>query len=207
LLAASALVAGTLIATPLGARPVAAAGRTFTVTSTGDAGDTNEGDGACNAGGGQCTLRAAIEEANAWQGHDTIEFDIAGSGPHTIRPGGDGLEWITSPDGVTIDGYSQPGSRANTATYGTNAVIKIQIEGQGTDDGAPDGLELRSRGNVVRGLAIYDFRLQVRLFGGASTDNVVVGNFVGTNAAATVVNNSGNSSNGVHIQAGPVRAT
>ena len=204
-LSAAALVAGILIATPLSVQPVAAAGRTFTVNSTGDAGDTNEGDGACNAGGGQCTLRAAIEEANASAGHDTIEFDIAGAGPHTIRPGGDGLEWITSPDGVTIDGYSQPGSRANTAAHGTNAIIKVQIEGQGTDDSKPDGLELRSRGNVVRGLAIYDFRLQVRMVGGSSTDNVVVGNFLGTNAAATFVNNSGNSSDGVHIQQGAKR--
>ena len=186
-------------------QPAAAAGRIFTVTSTGDAGDANEGDGACDIGGGQCTLRAAIEEANAWPGHDTIHFDIPGSGPHTIRPGGDGLEWITSADGVTIDGYSQPGARVNTAPHGTNAVIKIQIEGQGVGDSAPDGLELRSPGNVVRGLAIYDFRLQVRLVGGSSTDNVVVGNFLGTNAAATFVNNAGNSSSGVHIQQGARR--
>ena len=204
---AATFLAGSLIGTQsvTSGQPVAAAGRTFIVTSTGDAGDANEGDGVCDAGGGQCTLRAAIEEANAWLGHDTIGFDIPGSGPHTIRPGGDGLEWITSSDGVTIDGYTQPGSRVNTATHGTNAVIKIQIEGQGTADSAPDGLELRSPGNVVRGLAIYDFRLQVRLVGGSSNDNVVVGNFLGTNAAATFVNNAGNSSNGVHIQQGAKR--
>lgn len=196
----SALTVATLVT--VGDQPVAADGRTFTVTSAGDAGDANEGNGACDIGGGQCTLRAAIEEANAWPGHDTIQFNIPGSGPHTIRPGGDGLEWITSADGVTIDGYSQPGARVNTATHGTNAVIKIQLEGQGTGDSDPDGLELRSSGNVVRGLAIYDFRLQVRLVGGSSTDNSVVGNFLGTNAAATFVNNAGNSSNGVHIQQG-----
>ena len=38
---------------------------TFTVNNTGDASDSNPGNGACAISGGGCTLRAAIEEINA----------------------------------------------------------------------------------------------------------------------------------------------
>src|SRR2546427_6193752 len=44
-------------------RPAAAAA--LTVDSTGDGDDAAPGDGACDDGSGRCTLRAAIEEANA----------------------------------------------------------------------------------------------------------------------------------------------
>ena len=60
-----------------------------------------------NADSGPGTLRQAILDANAHPGADTIEFDIAGSGVHTISPAS-ALPAIT--DAVTIDGYSQPGS-------------------------------------------------------------------------------------------------
>ncbi len=53
---------------------------TFTVNSTSDVGDNNAGDGVCNDGGGNCTLRAAIEESNALVGADNIHFNIAGGG-------------------------------------------------------------------------------------------------------------------------------
>lgn len=45
---------------------------TFTVNSTLDLVDTTPGDGVCSAAGGVCTLRAAIMEANALPGADTI---------------------------------------------------------------------------------------------------------------------------------------
>ena len=45
---------------------------TFTVTSTADAVDAKPGDGVCDDGSGNCTLRASIMEANALPGADTI---------------------------------------------------------------------------------------------------------------------------------------
>ena len=68
------------------------------VNSTGDLGDNNIGDDVCDTGGTigvdpECTLRAAIQEANASAAVDTIEFDIPGSDPNhslgvwTITPG------------------------------------------------------------------------------------------------------------------------
>src|SRR5688500_39081 len=59
--------------------------QTFTVNSTADASDAMPGDGICDSGGSVCTLRAAIEEANANTGADTINFSI-GAGPQIIEP-------------------------------------------------------------------------------------------------------------------------
>ncbi|HEY0430722.1 MAG TPA: CSLREA domain-containing protein, partial [Pyrinomonadaceae bacterium] len=44
------------------------------VNSVGDGPDANIGDGICDAGGGACTLRAAIQEANSVAGDDTISL-------------------------------------------------------------------------------------------------------------------------------------
>ncbi len=57
----------------------AAPGVTLTVNSAADdaqAHDRNPGDGVCkdNTESGRCTLRTALEEANAHAGHDTIHF-------------------------------------------------------------------------------------------------------------------------------------
>lgn len=69
LLSMAALAAGL----GLGIGPVLVAhAATFTVNSTADAVDAALGDGVCATAGGQCTLRAAIQEANALAGADTI---------------------------------------------------------------------------------------------------------------------------------------
>ncbi|HEY4760201.1 MAG TPA: DUF4347 domain-containing protein, partial [Thermoguttaceae bacterium] len=70
---------------------------TYVVTTTADSG----------AG----SLRQAISDANANAGLDSITFNIAGAGVHTISPTS-ALPTITSP--VAIDGYTQPGASANT---------------------------------------------------------------------------------------------
>jgi large repetitive protein len=57
----------------VGLLPAAAAsGATFTVNSTLDAIDTAPGNGVCAIAGGACTLRAAVQEANALAGADVI---------------------------------------------------------------------------------------------------------------------------------------
>jgi hypothetical protein len=79
LLALLALAAAVLLA--LSYNPAEAA-TTFIVTETGDDGDNNIDDARCDtdaATGRQCTLRAAIEEANDTDGADTIDFGIESS--------------------------------------------------------------------------------------------------------------------------------
>ena len=119
-----ALMGGTQIGSTLPRNTVAVAGgffnpepaapaATFVVNSTADASDATPGNGICEtaAGNGVCTLRAAIQEANALAGTDTINFNItSGCAPVTnvctITPAS-ALPTITGP--VTINGYTQPG--------------------------------------------------------------------------------------------------
>src|SRR5262245_34428268 len=114
---------------------------TFTVVNVNDSG----------AG----SLRQAIVDANNAAGADTIQFNIPGAGVHTITPAsGSQLPFITDP--VTIDGYTQPGSSANTNGPGQadNAVLLIEI--QHPVDLGSNGLVLldSADGSTIRGLVI-----------------------------------------------------
>ena len=66
----AALAAGWLLGLAI---PVGHAA-TFAVNSTADAVDATPGDGVCATTGGTCTLRAAIQEANALAGADTVSL-------------------------------------------------------------------------------------------------------------------------------------
>ena len=79
--------------------PAGRASVVFTVNSIAD-----PGIGVCDAA--ECTLREAITAANAAAGADTIAFDIAGAGPHTITPAS-ALPTITGV--VVVDGDRRAG--------------------------------------------------------------------------------------------------
>ena len=89
-----------------GSNPVAAA--SLTVNDTADRVDSNVGNGECRTSTGTCTLRAAIQEANAFPGPDTITVP-AGTYAIAIAPLG---EFVVDPndgdfditDAVTITG-------------------------------------------------------------------------------------------------------
>ncbi len=166
-----------------GALAIPMSAATVTVNDSGDS--TN----ACaTTGAGTCTLRDAITFANANAG-TTIAFDIPGSSVHTIVPGSP-LPAITR--GVTIDGYTEPGASANTngPTQGTNAVIRIELDG--TNASIDGGLDLKtgSDGTVIRGLAINRAGGPcINIEGGSNT--VVEGDFLGTDASGLVAHGCG----------------
>jgi CSLREA domain-containing protein len=113
------------IAAALLAAPAAhAVATTYVVNDPGDAPDLDTTDGACDTDAGtlgnQCTLRAAIQQANANVGTDTITFSGAGQAPLPLAGfnGTNPLDptccEITDP--VTIDGGS-----GTTVTFDSGA--------------------------------------------------------------------------------------
>lgn len=75
------------------------------------------------AGDGLLSLREAIEQIEAG---DTIKFAIDGAGPHYIKTPAGGYPTIDKDD-ITIDGYSQPGSKPNTGAFGTTNTADLRI--------------------------------------------------------------------------------
>jgi len=202
-LAAGLLVAGMMAAVSLMPASSAHAATTFTVNLTADTPDANLSSAACDvnptASGKQCTLRAAIQQANATLGADTIRFAIPGTtGVKTISPASV-LPTVT--EQVTIDGYSQPGAHPNTKTVGDDASLKIVLDGSSFSG---NGLVIDNASNsVIKGLVINRFGNSGIYILGASVGNRIEGNFIGTNPAGT--RDRGNGATGVSIYDGPTR--
>lgn len=183
-------------------------GLTFIVNSTGDAADNNPGDGLCFTGlnvgvppTAECTLRAAIQEANSTAAADSINFLIpatdancvAASGTCTISPAS-ALPTVSQP--LTIDGYTQPTSTQNSLLVGNNADINIELNGANAGAGA-DGLRISAGSSTVRGLAVYKFGgdgIELNTNG----SNTIAGNFIGTNSTGTATA-LGNAGDGVNV--------
>jgi len=148
---------------------------TFTVNSTAD-----DDDSVCDAGPGDCTLREAINAANADAAADTIEFNI-GAGTPTINVSAGGLPAISQP--VTINGNS-------------GGATRIELNGTGTIAGVA-GLTIAGGGSTIRALVINSFAGDGVDILGPSGGNKVEGSFIGTAAAGTAA--LGNSGYGVYV--------
>jgi hypothetical protein len=165
----------------------AAQAATFLVTNTSDSGTGS--------------LRQAILDAVATPtaAHDNVvAFNIPGAGVHTIRP----LSQLPAIKDLTIDGYTQPGSRENTLARGSDAVLTIEIDGSlagsGThglvNQGAAPGMGVPNA--TVRGLVINRFGgagIHVTGPGGAGFPGFVTvrGCYIGTDASGTVARGNG----------------
>jgi len=152
---------------------------------------------------GPGTLRQAILDANDHIGADTIIFNIPisdlnySNGVWTIGP----LSALpdVSDDSTTIDGTTQAAFIGND----TNP-DGPEIELAGTNAGASDGISIFSAYNVVRGLVINRFKgFGIDISFDAAYENVVAGNFVGTDASGTT--DLGNTLSGVLIYNGAKR--
>jgi parallel beta-helix repeat protein len=117
----------------------AASAATFTVTNTNDAGSGS--------------LRQAILNANASSLADTIAFNIPGTGLKVIKP----LTPLpTIGTMTTIDGYTQPGTATNTAAVGSNAVLRILLDGS-LSNPSTTGLALTGPKSTVRGIVFVNW--------------------------------------------------
>ena len=184
-------IAALAIAAPsflLAAGPAQA--KVFKVSSTGDEGDSSLVDDECHATTGtQCTLRAAIQQANATEGPDEIRFHIGnGTGVKTISLGSN-LPDVS--EQVAINGYTQPGASPNTKVHGDNARLRIVI------DGNSHFFRLTSDDNVVRGLVLNDFFTGLVVLG--TSNNKIQGNFIGPDVTGT---QAAGSSNAIFVSEG-----
>ena len=175
-----AAVAARIGTTPSGdiaLQHIAGSSTTFVVNSTSDAGDATP-DGICQTSiPGECTLRAAMTEANRLSGQVTINFNIPGTGVHTLNPATQLPTLHNANATVTIDGFTQPGSSVNTDPLASNAVYTIEISGQGPN--GIDGIYMVTASNIVRGLDLHGFKRDVRMYGQGAHDNEVIGNLIG----------------------------
>ncbi len=174
---------------------ISRAAATFTVTTTKDE------TGSCDA---SCSLREAIVAANATPDLDTIAFAIPtsdpgfqpGTGTWLIAPTSDELPVITNP--VTIDGRTQPG-------FVDRPVIELSGENLSEDR---VGLIVSGGTSVVRGLIVSAwpaFRENGDSFCGcgidlSSSNSIVEGNYVGTDATGT--QSKPNGQNGISVTFG-----
>ncbi|MEA2449660.1 MAG: large repetitive protein, partial [Thermoleophilaceae bacterium] len=162
---AAALAVGALLA-------MAAPASAFTVNTAGDPADATPADGACDA---SCTLRSAINASNTTAADDTIGF----ASGMTIVLSAD-LPQVT--DAVTIDGYSAPGSAANTGAgfSAFNAIVNVNVEGSGHRI-----FDVTANDVTIRGVRIYDSSRDGVLVEGGAARAHIEGNYIGEDAAGT----------------------
>lgn len=117
------------------------AGGSLVVTSVNEGSDATPGDGLCATATGSCTLRAAIEENNAFAGAGAISFSLPGAGVHVISITSGPLPAIT--ETLSIDGTSQP-----------NCSVPCIVISGASVPGPNSGFVLASSNNIIKGFII-----------------------------------------------------
>ncbi|MBX3292305.1 MAG: hypothetical protein KF881_05355 [Acidobacteria bacterium] len=137
-------------------------------------------DGLCdvdaNTPGEQCTLRAAIQEANARPGFDQINFDIPGGGIRTITIPNAGPLLPDVKGDVDINAISQPG---------WSGAPMVQLAGEVINQTAPArGITIAGNNATVRGLSIAKFAINIDIANpsGTANNNRVENCYIGVNA-------------------------
>ena len=78
---------------------------------------------------------------------------------------------------MIIDGYSQPGSKPNTLQWGSDAALRVRLDGIYATNELTSALTLTTSNSLVRGLIIVRFDFGVELDG--ANNNTVAGNWIG----------------------------
>ena len=185
-------------------QPVRAADITVTTTM-----DVLDAAGSCGAvtvaslpgPDGETSMREAICAANNNTVPDTIQFAILGCGSGcTIQP--DIALPVLTGDDTTIDGYTQAGTSPATDTEPATLLVELD----GSSIASNNGINITSSRNVIRGLVINRFSLNGIAIGGSeATDNVISGNYIGTDASG--IHSQDNGFDGVFIGLGAQRNT
>lgn len=188
--------------------PFSSGAAIFVVNTTDDDPDDDPGDGSCSTGsliiltggliGFECTLRAALEEANATAGYDEVRFSSHLStvaGVVEIVPTTQ-LPWIYDP--VHINGYSHPAYDE----MNPNETPVINLLGSSVATATTAGLTFLpgADGSQVRGLAIAEWSgsgiLISPFFSSAPGGITIQGNHLGVWRG---VFHRGNDQDGIHV--------
>ncbi len=184
----------------------------FVVNSTGDASDSNPGDGVCADGSGNCTLRAAVEEANALTGSDTItltagsvytltlgqlsinsQIVIAGEGATVTADGASRVFYVAGTGNLSLknitvrDGFSEVGGGILVDSGGALNVLNSAIISN-TSTGAGGGISnyfgtINIANSTISGNRAYGN-------GGGIDQRGFSGSGVGNLTNVTIVNNT-----------------
>ncbi|WP_040756746.1 T9SS type A sorting domain-containing protein [Winogradskyella psychrotolerans] len=159
---------------------------TYTVNSPADLPDINLNDSFCGDSQGNCTLRAAMQNANKTSNKDSIEFDISGNAPFVITVT-DVLPPIAQP--LIIDGRTQ-------LDYINSPII--EIDGS-TLAGTHNGIQLigSSEGSEIYGLSIGGFKrmdIYPYSFGmgmyAITGNHIIQSNYVGLKPDGSTINSN-----------------
>lgn len=225
---ATPTLTATSIPTPDTPTPTATAPTpgTFVVNSTLDGSDANTSDNLCQtATVGQCTLRAAIEQANAMAGANIIQFNIptSDSNYNTVLPNAFVIQPVTalpnlSDSNTTIDGLTQETNQGDLRS----SLPDIVIDGINASRDTT-GLVIVSNNNTIRKLDIRRFNngqnngTGIGLVVDGGDNNTIIGSYFtlntnnqGASGAIQIINNAdnltftantiiGNFSDGVHL--------
>jgi parallel beta-helix repeat protein len=147
-------------------------GTTYTVTNTADSGPGS--------------LRQAMTDANMNPASDIIQFNIplsdgnyqAASGVWKISPSSP-LPYITG-SGLLIDGTTQTTAQGNLNPDGPEIML------YGNDNLIDYGFNIFNAHDItIRGFIISDFMYGIEMYGTSSRNNVICGNYIGTNPTAS----------------------
>jgi uncharacterized repeat protein (TIGR01451 family)/CSLREA domain-containing protein len=94
----------------------------FTVNSTADMVDSTPGDGVCATSTGECTLRAAIQEANAFGGTNTITLP---AGTYTLTLTGQDEDAAATGDLDITSDITINGAGASTTIIDANGIDRV----------------------------------------------------------------------------------
>lgn len=154
---------------------------TYTVNSTDDTEDLDLADNICADSKGNCTLRAAIQNANKFSVKDKIDFKIKGTGPFIIH-----LKKNLPPIKETVE------LNATEVYCYSNEIPQIILDGTGIKRyditemsdllNSSQGLQLtgESSGSTIKGFAIYGFIYYG--IGVFTNKNIIQGNIIGSSA-------------------------
>ncbi len=178
----SLLILTTLFFSAIMVKPVS--GATFTVNSAENSTDASPGNGICETetGNGICTLRAAIQETNAFAGADTITFNIEPDNPLTFRIIEVPYALPLIQDQLTIQGPNLGGTGAS-----------IILDGDGTFT----GLDVGADSCVIRKLTIRNFYRGI--YSKDTSGLLIVGNRIGKFGYSGIQPAEGNFLEGVSL--------